>query len=151
MFKVLHRHVPTDKVTDEIRFIIQDTETKLYFAGYDFMGSVDWEKDLLDAYHMKADEAFQIKADLESADADDEQQEPACDRSAEGTGIMPETILQHLQARYTDALEEGKKYGQDDRVYRRKIEQCIGMKELVEELLGVPVNLLRDGRVTAGF
>lgn len=130
---------------------IFNEDTREYFAGYDFMGSVDWAQNWHDAKWMFESEAYQIKKDMKAADTDDEQQEPACDRSAEGTGIMPETILQHLQARYTDALEEGKKYGQDDRVYRRKIEQCIGMKELVEELLGVPVNLQRDGRVTAGF
>lgn len=132
-------------------YAIYNEDTMEYFAGYDFMGSVDWVQDLQDARWMFESEAHQIKNDLESADADDEQHEPACDRPAEGTGIMPETILRHLQARYTDALEEGKKYGQDDRVYRRKIEQCIGMKELVEELIGIPVNLQRDGLVTTGF
>ena len=131
--------------------VIFNEGTREYFAGYDFMGSVDWAQNWHDAKWMFESEAYQIKKDLESADADDEQQAPAFDQDEKSTGIKPETILRHLQARYTDALEEGKKYGQDDRVYRRKIEQCIGMKELVEELLGVPVNLQLDGLVTTGF
>ena len=132
-------------------YAIFNNDSMEYFAGYDFMGSATWEKHLDDCSWLLEDEAYQIKADLESADADDEQQAPAFDQDEKSTGIKPETILRYLQARYTDALEEGKKYGQDDRIYRRKIEQCIGMKELVEELLRVPVNLQRDGLVTTGF
>jgi len=45
--------------------------TREYFAGYDFMGSVDWVRDLQDARWMVESEAYQIKADLESADAPD--------------------------------------------------------------------------------
>lgn len=67
------------------------------------------------------------------------------------TEIKTETILNHLQARWTDALAEGKRWGPEDRVYQRKVEWCIGMKELVEELIGTPVNLQLDGQVTTGF
>ena len=67
------------------------------------------------------------------------------------TEIKTETILNHLQTRWTDALAEGKRWGTEDRVYQRKVEWCIGMKELVEELIGAPVNLQLDGQVTTGF
>ena len=67
------------------------------------------------------------------------------------TEIKTETILNHLQARWTDALAEGKRWGPEDRVYQRKVEWCIGMKELVEGLIGTPVNLQLDGQVTTGF
>jgi len=67
------------------------------------------------------------------------------------TEIKTETILNHLQARWTDALAEGKRWGPEDRVYQRKVDWCIGMKELVEELIETPVNLQLDGKVTTGF
>jgi len=50
---------------------IYNEDTKEYFAGYDFMGSVDWVQNWHDAKWMVESEACQIKADLESADADD--------------------------------------------------------------------------------
>lgn len=52
-------------------YAIHNEGTMEYFAGYDFMGSVDWVRDLQDARWMVESEAYQIKADLESADADD--------------------------------------------------------------------------------
>ena len=39
-----------------------------YFAGYDFMGSVDWTKDPKEAVLMDLEEADQIAEDLTSAD-----------------------------------------------------------------------------------
>lgn len=48
--------------------IIYNTENGKYFAGYDFMGSVEWETYHEDAYLMDSAEAYQIVADLESAD-----------------------------------------------------------------------------------
>ena len=64
--------------------------------------------------------------------------------------IKVETILNALQGRWTDALSEGERWGKDDRVYKRKVDWCIGMKELVEELICCPVNLQLDGLVTIG-
>jgi len=129
--------------------LIQDAETGDFFGGYDDMGSVNWTNSLC-AYEMDEQEALQIKADLEAADADDQPQE-TYRQSPVKTEIKTETILKHLQARWTNALEEGKKFGPEDRVYQRKVEWCIGMKELVEELLETPVNLQLDGLVTTGF
>jgi hypothetical protein len=47
-----------------------------YFAGYNFMGGVEWETDILSAYYMERDEAEQILSDLESADAPAEPEQP---------------------------------------------------------------------------
>lgn len=52
-------------------YAIFNEDSREYFAGYDFMGSVTWEKRLDDCSWLLEDEAYQIKADLESADADD--------------------------------------------------------------------------------
>jgi len=49
-------------------YIITDTENRKFFAGYDFMGSVDWVDNDTDARKMSKDEAEQIASDLESAD-----------------------------------------------------------------------------------
>lgn len=46
--------------------IYSETERK-YFAGYDFMGSIDWVENLNDAYWMDDAEAYQIMADLKAA------------------------------------------------------------------------------------
>lgn len=55
---------------DETKFVIRNNENRQwpFFGGYDFMGSVDWENDILIAYYMDRDEAEQIVRDLESAD-----------------------------------------------------------------------------------
>ena len=50
------------------RYIITDTEEKKFFAGYDFMGSVDWSDGLVNATGMEIEEAEDIVKDLESAD-----------------------------------------------------------------------------------
>lgn len=62
--------------TGEIKNVIVNTETEptTYFCGYDFMGSVDWNTNILSAYYMYIDEAEQIKKDLEAADDPAERQ-----------------------------------------------------------------------------
>lgn len=49
--------------------VIMDTETKQYFAGYDFMGSIDW-KDEIDCDCLLPDyeDVEQLVRDMESAD-----------------------------------------------------------------------------------
>jgi len=56
-------------------YAIFNNDSMEYFAGYDFMGSATWEKHLDDCSWLLEDEAYQIKADLESADADDQHAE----------------------------------------------------------------------------
>lgn len=57
--------------TGETKNVIVD-ENGLYFAGYDFMGSVDWEEDVMDAYYMDIEEARMIVKDLVAADEPEE-------------------------------------------------------------------------------
>jgi hypothetical protein len=49
-------------------YIITDTENHKFFAGYDFMGSVEWVDDDADASEMGKAEAERIASDLEAAD-----------------------------------------------------------------------------------
>ena len=56
---------------DEIRFVIYSKEEHAFFAGYDFMGSVDWEYSSVPsaACELTAeDDPEQIVKDLEAAD-----------------------------------------------------------------------------------
>lgn len=53
-------------------YLIRNTETQEYFAGYDFMGSQEWVENITDSYEMGEHEALALLEDLESADADDQ-------------------------------------------------------------------------------
>ena len=66
-YDVTSRIIPTG----ETKYVIinRDLGPDSYFAGYDFMGSVDWTTDVLSAYYMDRDEADQIANDLADADA----------------------------------------------------------------------------------
>jgi len=57
-----------DRNTTDRKYLVTDTETKEFFAGYDFMGSVNWTENENDAEHMEKQYAEQIAADLESAE-----------------------------------------------------------------------------------
>ena len=58
---------------DNIWYAIFDTEGAQYFAGYDFMGSVNWQSCISpECYISEEDEAEQIIRDLESADEETE-------------------------------------------------------------------------------
>ena len=49
-------------------YAITDTEAKKVFAGYDFMGSIDWVDGLTEAYLMDLDEAEAILTDMNNAE-----------------------------------------------------------------------------------
>lgn len=60
--------VPAGEKRPAIRIMEHGKDT--YFAGYDFMGSVDWSDDISQAERFDTlDEARQIVSDLEAADA----------------------------------------------------------------------------------
>ena len=73
-YEIISRPFPDEITGGTItRFVIRDNETKLYFASYDSMGSVDWVKDVLAAYYMVREEAELTRNDLEAADEDFDQ------------------------------------------------------------------------------
>ena len=56
--------------------------------------------------------------------------------------------LQQMMDRFTDEME---RYGKDDRIVEKRFDDMIACKEMVEALIGEPVNLQKDGKVTVGF
>lgn len=55
-------------VSNECLYAIYSSEESAFFAGYDFMGSVNWEKLPTEEFCMTKEEAEQIVLDLEAAD-----------------------------------------------------------------------------------
>ena len=64
--------------------------------------------------------------------------------------IAAEQMLRYLQSQMDDYKQEEQKYGADDRIVRKKCDAMIACKEMAEALIGMPVNLQIDGRVTVG-
>ena len=65
--------------------------------------------------------------------------------------IPANAMLDYLKIEYAEAMSLVKDFGADDVRARNHIFMCIGMKEMCECLLCVPVNLRRDGKVTTGL
>ena len=64
---------------------------------------------------------------------------------------MREKMLQYLQEMMDRVQSDIKKYGVDDRMVEKRIDDMIACKEMVEALIREPVNLQKDGKVTVGF
>lgn len=65
--------------------------------------------------------------------------------------ISTEMMINYLQSQVNDFEENLKKYGTRDRIVIKKMDAMIACKEMVESLIGEPVNLGKDGKVTIGF
>ena len=59
-------------------------------------------------------------------------------------------MLQYLADDWAMTHRNYEQYGNDPRMHTRT-SWCIGMKEMAEALIGVPVNLKRDGTLTIGL
>ncbi len=64
---------------------------------------------------------------------------------------MKEQMINYLQQMLDRFTEEMERYGKDDRIVEKRFDDMIACKEMVEALIGEPVNLQKDGRVTVGF
>lgn len=64
---------------------------------------------------------------------------------------MKEQLIQYLQSQMDDFQKEKERYGMDDRMVIKKFDAMIACKEMAEALIGEPVNLGMDGKVTVGF
>ena len=60
-------------------------------------------------------------------------------------------ILNYIKEDWKIAFHQLKVLGFTDERAQSRADWCIGMKEMAEALLGVPVNLKLDGRVTIGL
>ena len=72
-------------------------------------------------------------------------------KHVEGKTITGKDLLSYLKEDYAEAMKYMKILGEEDERAQNRLLWCIGMKEMCEALLGVPVNLKIDGRVTIGF
>lgn len=64
--------------------------------------------------------------------------------------ISTTAMLEYLQELLTQFQEEAKEYGNEDRHVRRLFDSMIACKEMTEALIGEPINLRKDGKVTIG-
>ena len=64
---------------------------------------------------------------------------------------MREQMINYLQSMMNDFKKEEAKYGITDRIVMKKLDAMIACKEMTEALIGEPVNLGIDGKVTVGF
>lgn len=65
--------------------------------------------------------------------------------------IPAESMIDYLQSMMDDFMEERERFGDDDRIVNKKLDAMIQCKNMVENLIGMPVNLQKDGKVTVGF
>lgn len=59
-------------------------------------------------------------------------------------------LIAYLQEMMDEFKQEQEQFG-NDRGTMRKLDAMIACKEMVETLIGQPVNLRKDGQVTVGF
>lgn len=64
---------------------------------------------------------------------------------------MKEQMINYLQQMLDDFMRCKEKFGMKDRIVIKKMDAMIACKEMVEALIGEPVNLQLDGYVTVGF
>ena len=64
---------------------------------------------------------------------------------------MEEKMIAYLQSMMDNFKKEEARYGSTDRVVVEKLDAMIACKEMVEALIGKPVNLGINGIVTVGF
>lgn len=65
--------------------------------------------------------------------------------------VNAKDMLDFLQEQFNEAMSLVNDFGHKDSRAQMHLGWCIGMKEMCEALIGVPVNLCRDGRVTIGL
>ena len=64
---------------------------------------------------------------------------------------MKEQMISYLQSMMDDFKKAEAQYGIDSTYVIEKLDAMIACKEMVEALLGEPVNLGLNGKVTVGF
>ena len=65
--------------------------------------------------------------------------------------ITAQTMIDYLQWMMDNWQAELDMFGKDDRVVKSDMHAMISCKNMVEGLIGMPVNLQRNGKVTVGF
>lgn len=65
--------------------------------------------------------------------------------------IPAENMIAYLRSMMDDFMEEKERFGIEDRIVQKKMQAMIDCKNMVEALIGLPVNLQKDGKITIGF
>ena len=65
--------------------------------------------------------------------------------------ITAQTMIDYLQWMMDNWQQERDEFGKDDRIVKSDMHAMISCKNMVEGLIGMPVNLQLDGKVTVGF
>lgn len=65
--------------------------------------------------------------------------------------VSYEKMVDYLQAKFDQYKAEEEKFGPNDRIVQKQLDALIACKEMVEAIIGMPVNLQQDGSVTVGF
>ena len=65
--------------------------------------------------------------------------------------ITKDGMINYLQQMMDKVQEEIKKYGKDNRMVEKRINDMIACKEMVEAFICEPVTVGLDGKVTVGF
>ena len=64
---------------------------------------------------------------------------------------MEKKMIDYLQGMLDEFMVEKNKFGISDRIVRKKLDKMLACKEMVETMIGMPINLGIDGKVTIGF
>lgn len=64
---------------------------------------------------------------------------------------MKEMMIRYLQSQMDDFKKDEARYGIEDEIVESKLDAMIACKDMVEALIGEPVNLQMDGKVSVGF
>ena len=62
-----------------------------------------------------------------------------------------EQMINYLQQMMDRVQKDIARYGKEDRMVEKRIDDMIACKEMVEAFIQEPVNLGMDGKITVGF
>ena len=65
--------------------------------------------------------------------------------------VSAKQIIVYLEVKLQKFEASKEKWGMEDRETIRLFDEMIACKEMAEVLIGAPVNLQKDGKVTIGF
>ena len=65
--------------------------------------------------------------------------------------VSQETMLNYLQMMLTAWKSDVDRYGKTDKFVMKDLDRLCACKSMVESLIGIPVNLGLDGKVTVGY
>ena len=65
--------------------------------------------------------------------------------------ISKQALVDYVGSYFQYWLEEKEKFGADDRIVKDDMKKMLAMRAMAENLIGVPINLGLDGKMTLGF